>query len=69
MDPEGEWQVDETREELAEYGLNFLSTDSSAALMSVAARSKCVRACSRRLARSAEVEGRGRAQISIEVAA
>jgi hypothetical protein len=67
-DPEGEWQL-EPREEPAEPGRNFRSTESSAALMSAEARSKCVRACWRRLDRRAAVEGSGRAQISNEVAA
>lgn len=67
-DPDGEWQL-EARDELTEPGRIFLRTDSSAELMSEAAWSKWVRACCSRLVRNAEVEGRGRAQISIEVAA
>jgi hypothetical protein len=67
-DPEGEWQL-EARDELTEPGRNLLRTDSSAALTRAEAWSKWVRACCSRLVRRADVEGSGRAQISIEVAA
>jgi hypothetical protein len=68
MELDGEWQLD-PRDEVAEPGRNFRSTESSAALMRAEALSKWVRACCRRLARRGEAEGSGRAQISIEVAA
>jgi hypothetical protein len=67
-DPEGEWQL-EPRDEPTDPGRNFLRTDSSASLMRADARSKCVRACCKRVARRGEVDGSGRAQISTEVAA
>lgn len=66
---DGEWQLDEARDDMAEPERAFLMMDSSAELMSEEARSKCVRACCRRVVRRAEVEGRARAQISMDVAA
>jgi len=67
MDPAGEWQLEPL--ELTDSVRALVIIESSAASIKAAARSKCVRACCRRLMRDGEMGGKVRAQSSIEVAA